>query len=799
MRENNKRNPFRQRSPRGAKASTLLGALFVVAFAATAQAQTSTPQQGLFVLPASFLDSLALVDPRTTRRPVSTTRLSFEWLNLYRKSGDPIALTGSFSGSAFVPVTSSDLLGNKQQTPGLKLKLEAEILDQPVEFSGFYTLPNANESLFTGLSTGTAGGATLRSTAIYTLDPGGDVSNYINSNAISQLYVNHSSQLFGAEANTKSAFGIPGLMVGIRGLYLGEDLSTVAQRFGSTTAIDAVTIQTRNYLLGPQIGFERMFDIGGGIKIGGTAKAGILANLVERERSFISRNQTQTRAQQNYIDGITFAQVFELNPRIEVPLAQGVTLTFGGTFLWLNNVSTAFPHFATVTDLQDVNLRAKDRVFHYGVQAGITIDLDTVAMFSPAPMGKRFLEGRIQEFNGPTPIPVTLYGEINKMVLAWDDGVQRTSRIVDNTSAPSIFGAKIAAELSRGWTTGVNIEAGLNTNRSVAVSQFLPGGEKSFDPDLRYLDWWIRSNRYGKFTVGHTSTATDGVVLTDTSGTNGAASANIGLIGGDLMLRAADALDPSNTSLVDRTSISDFFGGATIDTLRRDVMRYETPEWNGFDFLVAARSQFWDAAVRYRLDLASWQFRASLGYVRDTDAGDRAALGFTRDRREWKGGMSLLHTPTGLFVTTAFVNRQFRGNDSSNQAVFGENKVDEFGNVIPGTHRPDLNFAYLKTGMRRQFNAIGETKFFTELAIAKDGITDLREAGPKVVTSSQLNMLGAGIVQDIDAYNAQLYLGFRHYSFDVEGLRDSTTFGVIASPAPIKDINLVYSGVRIKF
>lgn len=794
-----KRIAFRLRHSHIAKAGGLLAAFALLTVAFPAQAQTSAPTPAIFTLPSSFLDSLSLVGPRTTLPPTTTTRLSFEWLNLYRKSGDPIALLGPFGATPYIPLTSSDLLGNKQQTPGLKLKLEAEILDQPVEFSGFYSLPNVNERLFTGLSTGTGAGSSLRSNAIYANDPNGDISNYINSNAISQLYVNHSSQLFGAEANTKSVFGIPGLILGVRGLYLGEDLSTVSQRFGSTTAIDSVTIQTRNYLLGPQIGIERMFDIGGGIKIGGTAKAGILANLVERERSFISRNQTQTRAQQNYIDGITFAQVFELNPRIEVPLAQGVTLTFGGTFLWLNNVSTAFPHFATVTDLQDTNLRAKDRAFYYGVQAGITIDLDTVAMFSPAPMGKRFLEGRIQEFNGPTPIPVTLYGEINRMVLAWDDGVQRTTRIVDNTSAPSIFGAKIAAELARGWTTGVNIEVGLNTNRSVAVSQFLPGGEKSYDPDLRYLDWWIRSNRYGKFTVGHTSTATDGVVLTDLSGTNGAASANIALIGGDLMLRAADALDLGNGSLIDRTSISDFVGGATIDTLRRDVIRYETPEWNGFDFLVATRSQFWDAAVRYRLDLASWQFRASLGYVRDTDAGTRAALGFTRDRREWKGGASLLHTPTGLFVTTAFVNREFRGNDTSNQAVFGENRVDEFGNVIPGTHRPDLNFAYLKTGLRKQFNAIGETKFFAELAIAKDGITDLREAGPKVVTSSQLNMLGAGIVQDIDAYNAQLYLGFRHYSFDVEGLRDSSTFGVIASPAPIRDINLVYSGVRLKF
>jgi hypothetical protein len=61
-------------------------------------------------------------------------------------------------------------------------------------------------------------------------------------------------------------------------------------------------------------------------------------------------------------------------------------------------------------------------------------------------------------------------------------------------------------------------------------------------------------------------------------------------------------------------------------------------------------------------------------------------------------------------------------------------------------------------------------------------------------------MLGAGVMQDIDAYNMQVYLGYRHYGFDVQGVRDSSQpSGEIASPAPIKDIDLVYSGIRVKF
>jgi hypothetical protein len=45
----------------------------------------------------------------------------------------------------------------------------------------------------------------------------------------------------------------------------------------------------------------------------------------------------------------------------------------------------------------------------------------------------------------------------------------------------------------------------------------------------------------------------------------------------------------------------------------------------------------------------------------------------------------------------------------------------------------------------------------------------------------------------------QLYLGYRHYAFDVAGIRDSSTLGTISSPAPIRDIDMFFSGVRVKF
>jgi hypothetical protein len=238
-------------------------------------------------------------------------------------------------------------------------------------------------------------------------------------------------------------------------------------------------------------------------------------------------------------------------------------------------------------------------------------------------------------------------------------------------------------------------------------------------------------------------------------------------------------------------------GGATLDTLRRDVIRYESPSIAGFQLSGSAgENDFWDAALQYSADWDGWSFRGGIGHLRDIDDGSRAGIG-NRDRREWKGSASLMHVPTGTFVTAAFVNRAFHGSDPSDQATFGEQTVGLASK--PGANRPDLRYGYLKTGLCRDFTALGDTSIYVEAALAKDGITGLREAGPQEVTDSELTMIGAGVVQDIESAGMEIYLAARHYAFDIEGVRSSSTFGAITSPALIEDVDMIYAGTRIKF
>ncbi|MCK9910920.1 hypothetical protein MXD81_17360, partial [Microbacteriaceae bacterium K1510] len=98
---------------------------------------------------------------------------------------------------------------------------------------------------------------------------------------------------------------------------------------------------------------------------------------------------------------------------------------------------------------------------------------------------------------------------------------------------------------------------------------------------------------------------------------------------------------------------------------------------------------FYDVAAWYRLNWNDWKFRGGVGYLRDLTEG---RAGGKRDREEYKGSASLLHVPSGLFGTVAYVRREFHGNEVSDQTVYGENTTGVV--TAPGTNRPPIEYLY---------------------------------------------------------------------------------------------------------
>ncbi|MFA6140709.1 MAG: hypothetical protein WC684_08300, partial [Hyphomicrobium sp.] len=736
---------------------------------------------------------------------------------------NPNTVAGAFRPYEYI--SAADL--GDEVTPGIRGTLRGEMFGQMVEFSAFGMAPMEFElARLTGqVSSANGTPANPRNTnAAYHLEnnPNTDADlNSANSENIYALTAHLHTKLAGGEVNFLEPLGLPGLVVGARTIYFGEELGVFVAKSvdsmpgGSATTRDRSSVRADNYLFGLQVGLQGMFDLGGGLSVGGNVKAGIFDNEVERRRTFFSDNQSVRNMDiTDREDGLAWS--FEANPRVELKLSEGVYLSAAGTFLWLGNVSQAVDHFASVADRGDHDLRANRDVYFYGGSLGLTFLLDNAApgsgpapaLFDPDGFGGGAslaeLDERIFDLEeslarkGNSKVTLEARGWVNRMILAWDDGRDRDAYIVDNTASRSRFEFNGYAKIARGWSAGYLLAIGIDDTAANDVDQRTNDGEHQIE--LRHSAWWIHSNLLGTATVGHTSTATDDIILNDVGGIMPGA-ANISTMGGALIVRHADEPELGDGALIGITTLDDFAAGASVDTLRRDIIRYDTPRFNvaggKLDLSTAwGEDDFFDVAAWYRLNWNDWKLRSGIGYLHDTSEGSRAGIG-KRDREEIKGSASLLHVPSGLFGTVAYVHRAFHGNDPSTQAVFGENTT---GIVTPkGTNRPDIEYLYSAAGLRRGYSSIGDTTVYGEYAVVDDPITGLAEAGiTGEITDSKLTMFGAAISQNIDAAAVDLYAGFRIFQFDAEGVRVFNNVNRFVGE-PLNDISIAYSGARIKF
>ena len=497
------------------------------------------------------------------------------------------------------------------------MSLQASVLDQPIELSAFFVAPFRLDYRNNNVA---AGGDT---DMIYANSPNSEIftasaSTQAASDNILGLNVHHESKVYGGEANLTSLFGIPGLSIGTRAIYYGETLNTTTlddpaainnppPAAGNGEDRDRVAIRVDNRMIGLQLGLQHMFDVGGGLRIGGSAKGGLYDNFVDRNRTFVSEANTQLRSRESSDHKSVFAQGVELNPRVEFELAKGTYLTAAGQFLWLNNVSTALPNYGSIAYVNsDHDVRARDDVYFYGGSLGLTIDLDEASPISnslpnfPDPYDGPTsyfggdidaIDERVAELEattarkGNSKVTLNISGWINRMVLYWNDGAKSDAYVVDNVASRSRVNIDGAAKIARGWSAGYFLSFGLDDAASNDVSQLTADGENG-QIDVRYSAWWLRNSQYGTVTVGLTSTATDNIILKDTGGIMPGA-ANIATIGGSFLLRRAAWYEQGDGALVTNaagtvaTDLNDVSGGASVDTLRRNAIRYDAPRFSG--------------------------------------------------------------------------------------------------------------------------------------------------------------------------------------------------------------------------
>ena len=435
------------------------------------------------------------------------------------------------------------------------------------------------------------------------------------------------------------------------------------------------------------------------------------------------------------------------------------------------------------------------------------------------------LEERIAELEATTvrkgnrKVSVTLSGFVSHNVMWWDDGTQSDVYIGDGGNYGSRFRFVGTAKISPELTAGFLYEFGANANAIGSMNQ-LNGGDdlgqsgpaagcqqqanslnSSGCPVVRDSTVWLRHARLGMIKTGHGSTATDNLTLIDLGGTTGAATSDVALYPGGFILRSPTVLG-NNTNINWTQAIR---GHESWDTSRRNHVLYETPTLMGFTLQAAvAEDNYWDIALRYAGEHHGFRTAWGIGYQEDTKfnspfqpsplnaAQQAGALCDTRcdvKVTDWKGSSSLLHIQTGLFLTSAWGQREIDG---------GAPGVNYNGQ--------DLKFWYLAGGVRRNFFGFGDTVLFGEYSESKGGLAQANFLGTSSgcgtaaagfnECSSKVTHWGLGVTQYVDAAAMEVFATYKNYEIDARGF---TGVNATLNNGGANDISVFVVGTRINF
>jgi hypothetical protein len=340
--------------------------------------------------------------------------------------------------------------------------------------------------------------------------------------------------------------------------------------------------------------------------------------------------------------------------------------------------------------------------------------------------------------SGNTRAKIKLYGQVNKAVLYSNDGDDGNFYLVDNDNSSTRIGVLGTIHPSDKYEVGTRLEFEYQTNPSNLVNQ-----EDKRVEDLgfekRHLDLWVDSNSIGKFSLGWGSTASDGTSEMDLSGTGVIGYSSIAdMAGGQLFFN-------KNTGALSDTPIIAVY--SNLDGLgREERIRYDSPSFNGF---VGSASYVaeggGDLAVRYTAQMNAFKLAAAAAY-----ANPGSSSIFIED--QLAGSVSVLH-------------------DSGFNGTFAMGTRDQKGAGVN-----DAGFFYTKFGYRGSWCPLGVTYLSADFGRFSDFD----------VNGDDADTVGLQMVQDLETWGSEAYLGYRFHKLDRNGVDFDT-------------INAIMTGMRVKF
>ena len=455
------------------------------------------------------------------------------------------------------------------------------------------------------------------------------------------------------------------------------------------------------------------------------------------------------------------------------------------------------------------------------------------------------LEERVAELEatsarkGNRKVSLTVSGQVNEALIFWDDGYEKNAYVVSNNNSRTRFRFVGDAKINADWSAGYLLEIGARYAGSQSRDQTTPnGGSNTNSLDIRHSAWWLDSKTFGRVWVGKTTSATDGITEINLANINTAGSGDAWL--GGFRLRNNNGTLSTNKW----NSITPSFAGAwNDDGDRNTVVKYVSPTFFGFTASTAwGEDDFWDTTLRYAGEFNGVRLAAGIGYKKQYDNigktgsdGDQCA-----DKAETKannagknvnsnvsavncdvisGSASIMHVPTGLFVTGAYSRYDDHNRKAMYLATNGATNVkdiDTYWQIQAGIEQNWFGFgkttlygeyaqhrvgAGLTNGTNTDAGASGVGGAASCGFGAATGSTNTPgtgiQGGLGCLASANVDLWGLGINQEISAAAMDLYLSYRHFDPDVKTSATGTSTGAVS--AQIKSFDAVMMGAIIRF
>ena len=300
--------------------------------------------------------------------------------------------------------------------------------------------------------------------------------------------------------------------------------------------------------------------------------------------------------------------------------------------------------------------------------------------------------------SGKDRVSLKVYGQVNRMLLSANDGSESRLFHADNDMSSTRVGFKGKAKMDGGWSAGTTIEVQIESNSSSKVHLGDDGddvntGKESFSE--RKLEFWVKHEGAGKFSVGQGSTASDGVAEADLSGTGViSGSGSGGAMGADV--KFVDSIG-ERTKKVD--AIFDNLDGQS----RKDRLRYDSPSFGGFQISSSIQSDKddgesgpWDLALRYGADLDGFEVEA-------------VAAQWTNGDDTGMGASASVLAPSGTSATLAYSTEE----DGDDSAAFTYAKLGQKFDVS------SVGSTAVSVGFMDAENADGDTGSYYDVAVVQ--------------------------------------------------------------------------------